>query len=390
MTMNIMRIQNQDIVTDDIFQIVIEHFPDIVHSVDSEGNIVFTNKMAETLLGYSREELLSMNIREIYADEVLQELEQGFKNLKKEGEKTVESVLKDRNGNRIPVEIRSFSIYDNDGSFIRTFSILRDIREVKDLQQSLIHAARLAAIGEMALGIVHDVNNPLNVISMCSEIMDKSLKLLHPQTGTPMGDLLGRTQDIMRATESINKLVTHLRNFSRGVAESREVIDLHQSIGDAIFLVGSKIKKERVIVRSEVESEEYFTRGRANQLEQVFANLFSNACDAMAGSEERVISIGIEPCVRDSAYYWKCSVHDTGCGIPKELQQDVFGSFFTTKSEGEGTGLGLSIVRGIVKDHGGDIEVMSQPGRGTTFSVYFLQQDLNDETLNRPYLLDAS
>jgi two-component system sensor histidine kinase HydH len=159
-----MRIKDKNIRTSDIFEVIIENFPDIIHSLDNEGNIIMTNKKAESLLGYPQEEMLGMNISQIYADEILEDVEKGFESLKKTGEKSVESALKDRYGNLIPVEIRSFSIYDDDGKFIRTFSILRDIRKVKGLQEGLIHAERLAAIGELATGIVHDINNPLTYI----------------------------------------------------------------------------------------------------------------------------------------------------------------------------------------------------------------------------------
>ena len=375
MTTNIMRIENQDIVTDDILQIVVDNFPDIIHSVDPDGRIVFTNRQAEKLLGYSQEELLSMNIRDLYADEILEALEKGFKALKQDGDASVESVLKDKEGNLIPVEVRSFSIYDASGNFIRTFSILRDIRQVKDLQESLIHSERLAAIGELASGIVHDVNNPLSVISMCSQMMQGMLKDRSRITERELDTMETFAGDVERATTSIYKLVLHLRNFSRGVKETPEVMDLNDSIQDALFLMGSKISRAKVVVENTVEKDRHRCRASANQLEQVFANLFSNACDAMDGREERKLTVRVDACVRDATAFWKCSVTDTGEGIPDDCQHEIFNSFFTTKEKGKGTGLGLSIVRGIVKEHQGHVEVMSRDGHGTTFSVYLPQID---------------
>jgi PAS domain S-box-containing protein len=375
MTTNIMRIENRDIVTDDIPQTVIEHFPDIIHSVDPDGRIVFTNGQAEKLLGYTRDELLNMNIRDLYADEILGALEKGFKALKQDGDTTVESVLKDKHGNRIPVEIRSFSIYDGEGQFIRTFSILRDIRQVKDLQQSLIHSERLAAIGELASGIVHDVNNPLSVISMCNQMMQDTLKDRSRLTERDLDTIESFAGDVERATTSIYKLVLHLRNFARGVKEPLMELDLYDSIQDALFLVGSKVTKAKVVVEMDVEKGRHMCRASVNQIEQVFANLFSNACDAMTGCEVRKLKVKIDACVRDATPYWRCSVADTGEGISEEHQREIFDSFFTTKERGAGTGLGLSIVRGIVKEHHGEVEVMSADGEGTTFTVYLPQID---------------
>jgi PAS domain S-box-containing protein len=380
--MNMMRIGNQNIITDDIFAIVIENFPDMIHSVDENGQIVYANAMAESLLGYTRDELRQMNINDLYAEEIREQLEQGFSALKESGEQAVESILKDREGKSIPVEIRSFSIYDNDGNFVRTFSILRDIRKVKDLQQRLVHSARLAGIGELASGIVHDINNPLSVITMCGEMMTDILK--HPER---LGErecegLQSFAVDVGRAADSIHKLVTHLRNYSRGVQEGAEPLDLHGSLQDALFLVGSKIQKAKVTVDVEVEKGRYMIHGNANQVEQVLSNLVSNACDAMEGQDRPQLTIRAAPCVRDSAAFWKVSFSDTGPGIPRELQQEIFHSFFTTKQKGKGTGLGLSIARGIVKDHGGDIELVSEPGSGSTFSVYFRQADAESGSLN--------
>jgi len=370
--MNRMRIANREIHTGNVFEIVIENFPDIIHSVDADGNIVMTNKRAEVLLGYSRAELLSMNIRDLYAEEILRQLEKGFATLKEEGEKTVESVLKARDGTRIPVEIRSFSIYDDEGQFIRTFSILRDIRRIKELQDGLIHAERLAAIGEMACGITHDISNPLNIIQLSAEIL--AGKLDRGETGeSDLEELRELTAGVDRASESMSKLVKHLRHISHGGAEKMEVVDLSETLNDALFLLGTKTKQANVKVDARVEKGRYFTQGRPNQLEQVFANLISNACDAMAECEERELSLRITSCNRDGDRYWKCTIRDTGPGIAVELQSEVFKSFFTTKPKGRGTGLGLAIVRGIVKDHHGHIELVSEPGQGTTFTVHLLQ-----------------
>ena len=128
----------------DIFGILLDSFPDMIHSVNEAGDIVYANRTAEQLLGYSHEELYSMNVRQIYADEIIKDMELGFQELKRSGDKSTESILQARDGTKIPVEIRSFGIYDDDGNFIRTFSILRDIRRIKQLQQELVHAGRLA------------------------------------------------------------------------------------------------------------------------------------------------------------------------------------------------------------------------------------------------------
>jgi len=364
-----MRVEQSEIANADIFEILLDHFPDMIHSVDDEGNILYTNRTAESLLGYTREELWSMNIRQLYAADMLDAVQKGFSELKQSGEKTVESVLRDRRGARIPVEIRSFSIYDDDGRFLRTFSIVRDLRRIKELQQGLVHAGRLAAIGEMASGVAHDINNPLTVIMLSNEMVRKELGRvdLPPANKKRAGKFVA---DVHKAAGSIRKLVEHLRNFSRGVAEKPERIDLAGTVADALFITHSRIQSAGVEVRREIAEGRFFVRGAPNRLEQVFVNLIANACDAMAGSTVRTLTISIAPVPGEEVACWKCDVSDTGGGIPAELVESVFESFFTTKQKGKGTGLGLSICRGIIHDHKGRIEVGSERGAGTTFSVY--------------------
>lgn len=366
--MTLMRIDAMDIQNAEIFEILLDNFPDMIHSIDQTGQIVYANKTAERLLGYTTAELMTMNIRQIYADEVLIALERGFKELKKAGDKTVESKLKAKDGGVIPVEIRSFGIYDDQGRFIRTFSILRDIRKIKDLQNSLVHASRLAAIGELASGVAHDINNPLTVILLSNEMVIRSLTR-HPPKEPAHENLLTNSQDVQRAAGSIQKLADHLRSFSRGVIEQYETIDLYNSVDDAIFMCRSKLQAAVANIQNKVPPAQHYVRGSSNQLEQVFVNIISNACDAMQDRPLREITVSIESTSREGGDCWVVNLTDTGGGIPEAIRNDIFQSFFTTKEKGKGTGLGLSISKAIVRDHDGEIRLTSEVGKGTTFGI---------------------
>lgn len=372
--MSRMRVDNKDIHDAQIFEILLDNFPDIIHSVDQNGRVIFTNRKAESLLGYTRDELLSMSVKQIYADEILEDVDRGFSALKKSGDFTVESLLKAKDGTRIPVEIRSFSIYDDKGQFLRTFSILRDIRPIKDLQNSLVHAGRLAAVGEMAAGVAHDINNPLTVIMLTSEMLIRELKREEvPDPVKQRTRCASMVADTQRASQSIEKLVLHLRNFSRGVAEKCEIVDVYSAITDSLFITKNKTTGASVTTENNVVKGAHFTEGCPNQLEQVFVNLIANATDAMADQPVRKVSICVSAAEKDATNYWKCDVTDTGSGIPPHILTDIFQAFFTTKEKGKGTGLGLSISRGIIKEHAGDIQVTSELGKGTTFSVFLKQ-----------------
>ena len=369
-----MRINDKEIAVSDVFEVIVENFPDMIQSVDEDGDLLFVNKKAETVLGYSREELLSMNIRQIYADEILAKVEEGFRQLKQRGEKAaIESVIKDRTGKRIPVEIRSYSIYDDNDNFQRTFSIIRDIREIKELQNSLIHASRLAAIGEMASGIAHDMKSPLSVFSLATDMARLHLANIDTQDTEGVAQVEQSLQDMNRALHMITRLSEHLTDFSRGMVEQFEAVDLHAVISDSLFMSQNKIKKCDVRVKEEIDANRYFTKGAFNQLEQVFVNLIVNACDVLAGVSDRSLGLSISASTRGGTKYWKCDVSDSGPGIPDDILPNIFQSFFTTKEKGKGTGLGLSISRGIIKNHEGEIEVHSRQGQGTVFSVFLPQ-----------------
>ncbi len=371
--MSIMKIDDIEIREADIFKILLDNFPDMIHSIGDDGKIVYTNKTAETLLGYTSEELIGKDIKEIYADRILREMEKGFSDLKEDGDKNIpESWLKTKDGEEIPVEIRSFSIYDDKGNFLRTFSILRDLRTVKDLQNSLAHAGRLAAIGELASGVAHDINNPLTVIMLSNEIMQKELEsdMAHDEM---VEGIKSQTVSVKKASQSIEKLANHLRNFSRGVEEKHEKVDLAHCIDDALFMTDNKMIKADVQLQNNIEKERYYVDGAPNKLEQIFMNLISNACDAMEDAETRNIAIDISSCERTAGKYWKVDVSDTGAGIPENILGEIFQSFMTTKKKDKGTGLGLSISRGIASEHKGDIQVKSTLGEGTTFSVFLLK-----------------
>ena len=300
-------------------------------------------------------------------------MDSGFSELKDEGTKSVESVLMDRDGTRIPVEIRSFGLYDADGEFQRTFSIMRDLRRVKELQDSLVHASRLAAIGEMAAGIAHDINNPLAVVMMSLQMSGRKLK----KNGEPTPEALVAVHSLLeqagRGAAVIQELAEQLLAFSHDMADEEARMDLRDVIDDSLFLTQNRIQKGSFLVDDDIPRGTHFTIGAPNQIQRVFVNLIGNAADAMSETEDGTLRLSISPVTRDGADYWRCDVSDTGPGIPEDVVERVFESFFTTKGKGEGTGLGLSISRGIIREHGGMIEIDSQPGVGTTLSVYLGQ-----------------
>ncbi len=352
------------------FKILVEDFPDMIHSVNPDGQIIYVNKMAACLLGYTCDELLTMNIRQLYPQEILEAVEEGFKEVKLyAGEKRIESQFLAKDGTRIPVELRTLAIRDEQNNFLRTFTVSRDMRKLKEMQDHLLHAGRLAAIGELAAGVVHDLNNPLTAIVMVAEIMKKSAE----NKATTLQEFRDQTSQyadvITDSAGSMGAITTRLRDFARGVKEQHQPVDLYEPIHDALFIMGHRFRRANINLMRKMSKNRHWVMGDPNQIEQIFLNLFANACDAMDASETRTLAVEISPVTRDDEMFWCCMVRDTGAGIPQDQQEHVFESFYTTKPRGKGTGLGLSIVGTIIKEHNGSVWLESEVGNGTTFFI---------------------
>ncbi len=356
---------------------MIEFFPDIIHSVNKDGNIVFTNKFATELLGYKEEELLNMNIRDIYSSRRHEKVMAGFEDLKKKGRLTgVESVLVDKKGKEIPVEIRSLSLYDKNGRFEKTFSIIRDISLQKEMEHHLVHTSKMAAIGEVSSCIVHDIRDPLTIISLYNQRLLKLLK----EGAFNAEDAKGINRAISTSVKKIKTLCEHLRNFSRD-DERHEECSLKEIVNDALFMLSVRISDANVKIIDNINliDEEMKIIGNKNSLEQVFINIVGNGCDVLkknpskSGENKIILDVDKKP------DYYKITIANNGPMIDKALFTKIFNSFFTTKPKSEGTGLGLSICSSIIKKHKGAIEV-----NNTDFGVVFTFTISREFSIKKP------
>jgi PAS domain S-box-containing protein len=344
-----------------LFEDLVENFPDIIHSVNRDGLIVSTNRKAEHLLGYDRNELLGMSVLNIYADEVRHFVVAGFEELKSKGyNEAIESKLKSKTGEIIDVEIRSFSLYDSQNQFDRTFSIIRDIREKKRLQAQLFQQSKLAGIGELAAGIVHDIRNPLSVIMGLSRTALK--RAAEEFQSERIMDLRNK---IDKAAERINRLCNHLRDYTRQEHERAGPTSVKALVEDCLLMCDSRIKSSGTKVEIQGVDPGLVVVLPSNGLEQVLINIVSNACDAVTGQADPVVRIRFEQAHQMCVFV----VEDSGPGVPEAARAQIFDSFFTTKPKGQGTGLGLSICRGIVEEHGGSLALDDSYTAGARFRI---------------------
>jgi C4-dicarboxylate-specific signal transduction histidine kinase len=234
-------------------------------------------------------------------------------------------------------------------------------QELRDKQEQLVQAAKLATLGELTTGVAHELNNPLNNMAL---FVGNAIDLIE-LGATDQQRLLRELHEAMWQVRKANEIISHLRTFGRAAPAVRETISLRHVIERALSLMHEQLRLREIQVTLDLGAEDPLIIGNGIQLEQVFINLLSNARDALARSSEKAIHISasLGEAVMEIVF------SDTGPGIPPGLEARVFDPFFTTKDVGKGTGLGLSITYGIIKEHGGTISVISEPGHGAAFLI---------------------
>src|SRR5437667_6135001 len=243
-----------------------------------------------------------------------------------------------------------------------TAEMQRREQELRDKQEQLVQAGKLATLGELTTGVAHELNNPRNNTALFVGNAIDLIELGATDHGRAVRELHHALQQVRKATE----IISHLRTFGRAAPTSREPIFLRQVIERALFQLQETFRVREVEVTLDLGAEEPVVLGSPIQLEQVFLNLLTNARDALADAPRKAIRIS--GAIVAGAV--EVVVADTGHGIPPELERRIFDPFFTTKEVGQGMGLGLSITYGIIKEHGGTISVVSSPGEGAAFLIH--------------------
>ncbi len=243
-------------------------------------------------------------------------------------------------------------------------------RELQQVQDQLVQAGKMAALGELAAGVAHEINNPLTGILTFSSLMLKKVDENHPWKK----DL----DNIVQQTTRCRNIVKGLLDFARQRKPDRKEWDIHALIDRTVTLVANQARFQNIKIVKEFDPHLPHLLVDGDQIQQVFMNIIINAADAMSGQEGTLtIKTSSQNGIAEILF------RDTGCGMSKEHLSKVFTPFFTTKETGKGTGLGLAISYGIIQSHGGEIEVESEIGKGSTFRIKLPVEPSHDEMITK-------
>ncbi len=351
---------------------LLDQTQDAILVCDLEHRILSWNKGAERIYGWTAAEAVGRLVRERMQRD-LGQLVEAMKSLQATGEWSGELRHVTKQGAEVILEGRWTLLRDAQGQPKSMLAINTDVTERKQIEAQFLRAQRMESIGTLAGGIAHDLNNLLAPIMM-------AVDLLRFETLSPTAQDVINT--IERSARRGTDLVKQVLSFARGVEGARVAVHLGHIVRELESIAINTFPKN-IRVSTDVPRELWLIQGDPTQLNQVVLNLAVNARDAMPGGgtlrfalSNREIDDQFAAMNRGApaGRYVVLEVADTGCGMKPEVIERIFEPFFTTKEVGRGTGLGLATVLGIVRSHGGFVNVESEPGRGSTFTVFLPAQ----------------
>ncbi|SNQ60253.1 putative Histidine kinase [Candidatus Methanoperedens nitroreducens] len=336
-----------------IFAVALEEAPDGVQIVDLDGYVIYSNKAVEKIYGFSPKEFKGKHLNEMnsdpeFAGEVI------IPGIKERGCWVGELMVKHKDGRELPILLTTSMIKDRKGEPMAFVGIIRDItylKEKENLQKQLLQAEKLATIGELAAGTAHQINNPLGNISLYAQMLLKNTK---------DDDTKAKLTIIDDEVNKAASIVKGLLDFARQSEPKLSRIDINKEIEKVLSILNPQLNDIKVTTDLVPLPPILADSG---QIQQVIMNLLRNSIQSIEKNGEIMIR------TTSKQDHIEISISDNGCGIPEENLDKIFDPFFTTKEQGKGTGLGLSVCYGIIKRHNGSIEVKSETGNGTMFTV---------------------
>lgn len=352
----------------DLSKLYLETAATAIAILDKDGTLVTINKMACDLLGYEKEEILGGNWFDLFLCE--RERETVGKVFQKILAGEISSVnyyintLVTKSGKDKVVEFFNNEFKDANNKTTGVIFSFNDITEkiateerLKNAQKQVIAAQKLAGVGELAAGVSHEVLNPVNIISVHTQMLQRKTK--------DDANIQNFCSKVRNEIDRIQKIMSSLLVFSRSGNSELQKGTLRTTIESVLTLVEEEYKLDNIKIIKKWCGQPREIQFDTDKIRQVYLNLFNNAKHAMP--DGGTITIGCRPASNKD--YHQFTFIDTGTGMSEEVRLKIFEPFFTTKPEGEGTGMGMSVIHGIVQEHGGKIRVESEEGKGTTFTI---------------------
>ncbi|TAK56678.1 MAG: PAS domain S-box protein [Bacteroidetes bacterium] len=348
---------------------LIETARDAIVVCDIEGKITYSNKSSEIVYGWRKEEILGKNVADVFYREHSPEHIEAQRSVLEKGEWLGELHQSRKDTKTVIVDSRWTLLRDHEGFPKSILLINTDITERVKLQMQFLRTQRLESLGTLASGIAHDLNNVLSPILLAVQILKNKMI---DEGGQKLLDTLEG------AAKRASGIVRQVLTFARGAEGKKEPLQPKHFIRELESIIRETFPKD-IALKTTIQKDSWMVPADPTQLHQVLLNLCVNARDAMP--EGGTLTLAVENTRFNEEYarlhpqakagaYVAFMVADTGIGMTRDVMEKIFEPFFTTKGIGKGTGLGLSTVMGIVKSHGGFINVYSEPGKGTAFKIY--------------------
>ncbi|MEN6320749.1 MAG: PAS domain S-box protein [Syntrophaceae bacterium] len=369
------------------FRALSENAPDIIYTMNLLGAITYVNPSWKRIFGHDEKDVLGHYFIDFAREEDKRIYKNLFKGIRDE-EKAVNNyigVMLTENGKERIFNMNSAFNRDSEGHIIGVVGSMKDITELRSIEKKLSQAEKMEAIGTLAGGIAHDFNNILGAILGYTQLaLDASDEERQKRY----------LNQVMKSGERAKNLTSQILTFSRQDQQERSPIEVGGIVKEAMKLLRSLLPTT-IEITQEIEPKPSIVISNAIQIHQVLMNLCTNAAHAMRDTggvlhvclEHIQLPSGKDPIIVDlqPGSYIRLIVRDTGHGIDPSIMDRIFDPFFTTKKVDEGTGLGLSVAYGIVKSHGGTINVQSTLGRSSTFSVYLPRiEDAEEKKIEAP------
>ena len=362
-----LEISNQKLVAErEHVQLIVDSIPEGVLVIDTNGHLTAWNQTMYQKFGQSLEDVLGKPLSDVLGEINSEDFWQMVDCLlNQEMEKCEVHELKMGTAPERVFSVIGSPFHETDSDDWGAVLVLIDITGRVRMERQMQQSEKLAAIGQLAAGVAHEIGTPLNVISGSAEYLMMDTR--------PDDSRVEELKAIVSEVGRISDLVKRLMAFARQGEPKIESVDVVELIKSVLFLLRRQMEKQNIEIVVDLPDQLPQVSGDRDQLQQVFLNLVMNAWQAMPdGGQLKVfgsVSDGDTGQTTRAVKYLKLEITDTGSGIPDDHIQRIFEPFFTTKDVGEGTGLGLGIAHRIVEDHGGQITVVSEEGKGSTFEV---------------------